>query len=204
MRIIHPPGGRRKAMSTNENGKKHPKFIRRRLMNILYSRYQQDPLEMLLPEDFLGPEGVLREELVANIHYLADRKLVELMIGYNPPLFAAARITADGIDLVENRFQFNLRFPPEPGQLDEAFADLPVLIEQLVEEVEFAPLDGEARMALLRDVQFLRDEIARPAHRWRRSVIETVLGWISDAAEAGEAELPALALVRAALARPID
>lgn len=173
-------------------------------MNILYGRYQQDPLEMLVPEDFLGPDGVHRDELVANIHYLADRKLVELMIGYNPPLFAAARITADGIDLVENRFLFNLRFPPEPGALDEAFADLPVLVEQLVEEAEFAPLDGEARMALLRDVQFLRDEIARPAPRWRREVIATVLGWIEAAARAGEAEMPTLARVREALARPLE
>ena len=191
-------------MSSNDKAARHPKHLRRRLMNILYSRYQQDPLEMLVPEDFLGPEGVQREELVANIHYLADRKLVELMIGYNPPLFAAARITADGIDLVENRFLFNLRFPPEPGQLEEAFADVPVLVEQLVEEAEFAPLDGEARMALLRDIQFLRDEIARPAHRWRRGVIATVLGWIDAALKAGETELPTLAAVRAALERPLD
>ena len=170
--------------------KRHPKQARRRLMSILYERYQQDPLEMLVPEDFLGPEGVQREELVANIHYLADRKLVELMIGYNPPLFAAARITADGIDLVENRFLFNLRFPPELGEVEEAFAEVPALVERLAEEAEFAPIDGEARMALLRDIQFLRDEVARPVHRWRREVIETALGWITGAVEDVERDLP--------------
>lgn len=172
--------------------KRHPKHIRRRIMTILYERYLQDPLEMLAPEDFLGPEGVQREELVANIHYLADRKLVELMIGYNPPLFAAARITADGIDLVENRFLFNLRFPPELGEVEEAFAEVPTLVERLSEEAEFAPVDGEARLALLRDIQFLRDEIARPVHRWRREVIETVLGWITGAVEDVEQHLPSM------------
>lgn len=204
MRIIHPPGGRRKAMSSNPLPQRHPKQVRRRLMNILYARYQQDPLEMLAPEDFFGPEGVLKEELIANIHYLADRKLVELMIGYNPPLFAAARITAAGIDLVENRFLFNLRFPPEPGHLEEAFAEVPLLVERLAEEAEFAALDGEARMALLRDVQFLRDEVARPVHRWRRPVIHAVLGWIREAVEAPADELPTLEALAAAVERPLD
>ena len=202
MRIILFGLGSRKAMTEPTPKKRHPKHARRRLMNVLYDRYQRDPLEMLVPEDFLGPEGVAREELVANIHYLADRKLVELMIGYNPPLFAAARITANGIDLVENRFLFNLRFPPEPGQEEEAFADLPVLMERLVEEAEFAPLDGEARMALLRDVQFLRDELARPVHRWRRSVIDTVLGWIIDAAEDAQRDVPTAFTIQQALLRP--
>lgn len=173
-------------------------------MLILYSRYQRDPLEMLSPEDFYGQDGVTREELVANIHYLADRKLVELMIGYHPPLFAAARITANGIDLVENRFLFNLRFPPEPGKLDEAYADVPLLVEQLAEEAEFATLDGEARYALLRDVQFLRDEIARPAHRWRRGVIHTVLGWVVASVDNPDEELPAARALAAALARPSE
>jgi len=183
---------------------RHPKYVRRRMMLIVYSRYLRDPLEMLAPEDFYGPDGVTREELVANIHYLADRKLIELMIGYNPPLFAAARITANGIDLVENRFHFNLRFPPEPGQLEEAYADLPLLVEQLAEEAEFATLDGEARYALLRDVQYLREEIARPAPRWRRSVISTVLGWIVASVEKPEEELPAAKGIAEALARPSE
>jgi len=102
-----------------------------------------------------------------------------MMIGYNPPMFAAARITADGIDLVENRFEFNLRFPPTLGEREESVADLLWLAERLVEEGELSPLDGEARKALLRDVQYLRDEIARPAERWRLRVVQTVLEWIA-------------------------
>jgi hypothetical protein len=157
----------------------HPKSIRRRLLALLYEQYQKDPLNMLNPEDFLALEGIDRNNLVFNIHYLHDRQLVELMIGYSPPMFAAARITADGIDLIENQFQFDLRFPPMPNEMEEATAEIPTLIERLIEEAELAPLDGEARQCLLRDVQILRDEIARPAERWRQSVLTSVMSWIA-------------------------
>jgi len=169
----------------------HPKSIRRRLLHFLYERYLTDPLEMLGPGEFFEALPQLsRQQLIPNMHYLADRRLVELMIGYNPPMFAAARITANGIDLVENRFEFNLRFPPEPGEEEETAADVPALMERLVEEAEFSPLDGEERAALLRDVQFLRDEFARPLPRWRHEVIESVLQWILQSVEEPESMLP--------------
>ena len=109
----------------------HPKGVRRRLLLTLYERYLKNPLEMLGPEDFLS-DGFGREELLANIHYLSDSKLVELMMGYSPPWFAATRITAAGIDLVENRFDFDLRFPPAPNE-DASIdgADILYLIERL-------------------------------------------------------------------------
>ena len=185
----------------------HPKSVRRRLLKILYDHYQADPLEMLSPTDIID-EGVARDDLVANIYYLHDRELIELMMGYNPPLFAAARITADGIDLVENRFEFDLRFPPAPDEAEDALAGIPLLLERLIDEAEFSPLDGEKRHALLRDVQFLRDEIARPATRWRTAVIDAVLGWVEGhfdhADEAAHSALPSLAKLREALKEHVD
>lgn len=177
---------------------RHPKSIRRTLLLILYSRYQQDPLEMLTPEEILDYKSVEREDLMANMHYLKDRGLVELMIGYRPPLFAASRITADGIDLVENHYEFNLRFPPSLDELEESSAEIPILVERLVEEADFTSLDGEKRKALLRDVQFLRDELMRPVHRWRKDVVHTVLGWIEDQPEE-PGELPSAKKLRRAL-----
>jgi len=168
----------------------HPKSVRRHLLSFLYDRYMANPLEMLAPQDFLEAGNLSREALMVNMHYLADRKLVELMIGYNPPMFAAARITADGIDLVENRFEFNLRFPPDPGEREESVADLLWLVERLAEEAELSPLDGEARKSLLRDVQYLRDEMARPAERWRLRVVQTVLDWIATSIDQNGDEDP--------------
>lgn len=179
---------------------RHPKSVRRRLLTLMYERYLQDPLEMLSPQDFLDDGTIAREDLVPNMHYLSDRGFVELMHGYNPPMFAAVRITADGIDLVENAFAFNLRFPGQPGEMEADLADLPLLVERLVEEADFSPLDGEARNCLLRDVQYLRDEVARPAARWRREVIGTVLDWIAGHFDDANEALPSLPQIRDRLA----
>jgi hypothetical protein len=178
---------------------KNPKSVRRRILTILYERYIADPLEMLAPEDVLEDGTVQREDLLANIHYLGDRGLVELMIGYNPPMFAAVRITADGMDLVENRFEFNLRFPPALGELEETMAGVPLLMERLVAEADFSALDGERRTCLLRDIQYLRDELARPVERWRRDVIETVCSWLEDHFKNSDESLPSLPELREAI-----
>jgi hypothetical protein len=177
----------------------HPKSVRRRLLKSMYERYQRDPLEMLAPEDFLEDGVVTRANLVASMYYLKDRGLAEVMLGYNPPLFAAARITANGIDLVENHFEFNLRFPPAPGDAETAAAGVPVLVERLVEEGDFVALDGEKRRALLRDVQYLRDELARPVECWRRDVVNTVLDWLAGYTEGLEDALPSLDELRRAV-----
>ena len=178
----------------------HAKSVRRRILTVLYERYQTDPLDMLAPEDFLEDGSMSREALAPNMHYLGDRGLVELMLGYNPAMFAGVRITADGIDLVENRLEFDRRFPGTPGDDEHATAAWPVVVERLVEEADLSPLDGEARGALLRDVQFLRDELARPAARWRMAVIETVLGWIEANFDRTDEALPSLGRLKGLLA----
>jgi hypothetical protein len=123
------------------------------------------------------------------------------MMGYNPPLFAASRITADGIDLVENQVELNRRFPPVIGELEESVAELPVLMERLVDEADFSSLDGEQRKCLLRDIQYLRDELARPAERWRTDVIDTVLAWVENHFDGDASEdLPSLSALREAMA----
>ena len=177
----------------------HPKSIRRKILEILYAWYRKDPLYMLCPEDFTENGELSREALGANIHYLADRDMVELMMGYNPPLFTGARIAPDGIDLVENRFVFDLRFPPALSALEESMAALPHLLEDLVAQADLSPLDGDTRQTLLRDVQFLRDEVARPAERWRAEVLEALLEWIATPVEDVNEVLPALFEIRSLL-----
>jgi len=175
---------------------KHPKSVRRRLLTILYNAYFKEPLDMLSPQDILEEGSISREDLLANAYYLHDRQLIELMVGYNPPMFAAARITAKGIDLVENAYEFNLLFPPDTGDYAGDLADLPILVERLVEEADFSPLDGEARRCLLRDVQYLRDELARPEPRWRIHVIRNLLDWIAEPFDDPDEQLPSLPKIR--------
>lgn len=177
----------------------HPKAVRRRLLELLYAAYSRNPLEMLEPADVLADGTVAREDLISNMYYLSDRGLVEMMPSYTPPMFAAVRITADGIDLVENEFEFNLRFPGEPGKLEASAANVPHLMEKLVEEADFSELDGEKRRCLLRDIQYLRDELARPAERWRGEVVRTLMRWIDAYFKNPAKELPSLPMLRLAL-----
>jgi len=178
----------------------HPRTVRRYLLLYLYERFMGDPNDMPTPEDILeGTPGVSRQALLGAAYYLYDKGLVELLTGYNPPMFAAARITSKGIDVVEDRYELNLHFPARPGEEEEAAASVPTLMEQLVADADFSPLDGEARKCLLRDVMYLRDELARPVMRWRPEVIATVLEWIAGYFDDPDEVLPSLAELRAAI-----
>lgn len=182
---------------------RHVKSVRRRILLLLYEHYMADPLEALGPEVFFEEGGFTREELAVGMHYLADRKLVEMMLGYNPPLFAAVRIRPEGIDLVENWFEFNLRFPEAPDDGELRLNELPVLVERLVEEADLSQLGGEARKCLLRDVQYLRDELSRPASKWRKHVIQAIVSWLEEPFGGAKETLPSLPRVKALVAEKL-
>lgn len=170
----------------------HPKQIRRRILEILYREYLKRPLELLHPEEFLADGNIPSQELFVNACYLHDRGLIQVKHGYNPARFNAVRITPDGMDLVENRVAFDTLFPPHPNDLEQRSRLAPSLIEKLVEEGDFAPLDGEERICLHRDIHYLREELARPAERWRHHVVWTVISWIEGYFDRPEETLPSL------------
>lgn len=177
----------------------HPKTVRRRLLTLLYERFLQFPAEMFTADDIMTAGAFNRDEMVVNMFYLADSGLVEMITSYRPNWFEAARIRPAGVDLVENRFVFDQRFPPALPDDEAEAAALTYYMERLAEQAEYAGLDGEVRHALLRDVQYLREELARPRRRWRREVIDAVLAWIAAAAERDPGCLPALEPLREAL-----
>ncbi len=160
-------------------GNRSPKAVRRHLLQVLYDTYMADPLEMLSPEDFLNGGQVERHDLAVNMHYLRDDGLVEVMLGYRPPLFISSRITTRGIDLVENRYEFDRRFPRDIPQGDGSIVEIPELIEQLVVEADLCSLDRPRRLTLFRDIQYLREELAQPSESWRQEVIVRSLEWIA-------------------------
>ena len=173
-------------------------------MSVLYKHYQVNPLDMLSPEELHADEAFSREDLLWNVHYLNDRGLAEMMIRYNPTAFDGVRITPAGVELIENKRKFDLQFPPILSEAEKVHADIPVLIERLIEESELSFLNGEKRKSLLRDVQYLRDEVARPAQHWRQEVIESVLGWISGYHTAADEELPSLTELRKRIGEKTD
>ncbi len=167
-------------------------------MQVLYDTYMDDPLVMLSPEDFLSGGQVERHDLAVNMHYLRDDGLVEVMLGYRPPLFISARITTKGIDLVENRYEFDRRFPRDMPQGEASLSSVPELIEQLVVEADLCSLDRPRRLTLFRDIQYLREELAQPGDAWRPEVIAKSLEWIA-APFADREGLPTLPRLQALL-----
>jgi hypothetical protein len=174
----------------------HPKAVRRYVLQVLYEAYMADPLEMLSPDDFLCRGQITRHGLAVSMHYLRDDGLAEVMLGYRPPLFVSARITTKGIDLVENRYQFDRRFPPEVTETGDGLESVPALMEQLIAEADLCSLERGSREGLLRDVQYLRGELARPFHLWRHDVVERLLEWIAAPFNGDLEEMPSLPALR--------
>jgi len=175
------------------------KAIRRAILETLYAAYLSDPLRMVEPEALFARPPITRENIIPNIHYLYDRKLVEMMMGYTPPMFSAVRITTTGIDMVEDRYTFNLQFPEQPDGTGEAESAIPYLVEQLVAQGDLTPLDGWTRRQLLGDIQFLRTEVAQHRSQWRPEVIHALLDWIELRHQESDGGLAALSPLRAAL-----
>ena len=173
------------------------KAARRAILKLLYQAYLDDPLRMVEPEVFYQEAAIGRATIIPNMHYLADRKLVEMMMGYCPPLFAAVRITPAGIDLVENRFELDRQFPGKAADADPVEA-IPLLLERLGEEADFIAVDGIARRQLLGDILYLREELSHPPERWRMPLVDAVMA--AAEAAAGEHTLATLAQLRDALA----
>ncbi len=179
-----------------------PKTMRRIILRALYDRYLESPLDMLTPDDLADATEFDVKTLLSSVHYLHERGFVELMAGYNPRTFAAVRITTDGVDLVENPYEFDLRFPYE-NAADRAVLGIPQLLERLSAEANRVPLDGWRRQTLVRDVQYLRDELLRPAGHWRGEVLRTVIGWIAACFDEPYAALPSLKELQDALEREL-
>ena len=182
---------------------KSPKNVRRIILTVLYEHYSRDPLQMLTPADILEDGTVSRADLPANIFYLYDRGLIELMIGYSPPMFDAARIAPSGIDIVEDPVEFDRQFPADSGDNGHIQAEAMPLVLRLAEEADRAPLEGTQREWLLRDVRLLRDELRRPKNQLRLDSVRQTLGWIPDYFDGTANEhLPTLEALHELIAEP--
>ena len=71
----------------------NPKAVRRFILTILYAHWKEDPHGVLTPKEIMADGTIERDDLPSNAFYLHERGYIELMVGYEPPLFAAARIS---------------------------------------------------------------------------------------------------------------
>lgn len=168
------------------------------MMELLYKSFMEDPMQMLTPTDITDTGKVTIKELIPCAHYLHDRNLIELMMGYNPPLFAATRIAPEGIDLVEDPFELDKHFPRELTAENATVADMIKIVLQVMDEAEATPLEGKRRDWLLNDIDALRSELVEPEPLWRADVILSRLQWLDGFFDDDET-LPSLGELRAIL-----
>lgn len=177
---------------------KNPRLVRRIVMEQLYASFLEDPMQMLTPTDITDTDQVTMTELIPCAHYLADRNLIELMVGYNPPLFAATRIAPEGIDLIEDPLEFDRHFPAELTAESTTVADLIQTMLNVLDEAESAAIEGRRREWLLNDLDALRAELVEPEQMWRAEVILARLQWLDGFFENGAA-LPSMERLRTTL-----
>ncbi len=178
------------------------KTLRRALLAYLYDRYRRNPAGMVEPAELLEHIPTDKDLLAFNMHYLADHGWVELLRGYVPPLFTAARITALGIDLVENPARFNRVFPPPASeQADSPEGALPVVVDLLCEEALYAQVDTEYRESIDLDLALLRRELARPPERRRAELILALIEALAAVRSIDPQALPSIETLRELAAR---
>jgi hypothetical protein len=178
-----------------------PRELRGRILTVLYNTFQRDPMVMMTPSDIADAGNLKMDELAANCHYLHDRSFIELMMGYNPGFFAAARIAPEGIDLFEDRKRFVSLFGGS-GDAPDPTSEIIPLVLALAREAEVVPTNGLKREWLLADISRLRDLLRRPHESWDEAQIANALQWL--AGQTGpETQLPSLAALEQALARRI-
>ena len=76
-----------------------------------YELYQQHPYYRVTPKEFREAIEIGIQELNFNVIYLEEKGLLELQKPLEGDLFVGARITPDGIDLIEDQERFNELYP---------------------------------------------------------------------------------------------
>ena len=158
----------------------HPRSIRRRLLLSLYKYYTENPHQMLSPRELMDDTGVSRKAISPAIFYLHERGYVEVMMGFNPPLFDAARISPDGVDLAEDEEALDRRFPRDGSPDSTVAPEAVALVLELAVEADHAPLEGAQKQWLLADLRHLLDEVRKPVHRWRRGDLADAFKWVEE------------------------
>jgi hypothetical protein len=88
--------------------------IRRRILQALYERYRSDPYGSTSLPDLRKALGGQDEEFTWNFAYLLDKGLIRKIDGFdNAGYYEHAKITVEGIDLIEKAGEFERVFPRE-------------------------------------------------------------------------------------------
>jgi hypothetical protein len=165
------------------------KIIRRRILLALYETYQKHPHIMFSPKEMMDAADVTYDELRTNVFYLEERGFVECLKGFGTALFGAARLTAQGVDIVEDAAAFNELFPAAANSSVTPGDELSELFERISLEARMAPLGQDDIDSLTEEIEFVRRLASRKTAADRMDKIETLLGWIKASFDGNNAVL---------------
>jgi DNA-binding MarR family transcriptional regulator len=165
------------------------KVVRRKLLLALYKVYQTHPHTMLSPKEVMEASGVAHDDLLRNIFYLEEHGYVECLKGFGTVLFGAARLTARGVDIVEDEHTLNELFPSGEEAPVRTPDELSELFDRLETAARIAPLGQEEIDTLIDELDYVRKSLPRAKTPDRMKKIETVLDWISSSFDGNESVL---------------
>jgi DNA-binding MarR family transcriptional regulator len=165
------------------------RVIRRKILLTLYEAYQTHPHTMLSPREVMDAAAVTHDGLLRNVFYLEERGFVECLKGFGTTLFGAAKLTAEGVDVVEDAQTLNELFPAEDAAPTGPADELTELFERIRIAALRAPLGQDDIDSLIEELEYLKRSLSRKTTPERMTKIETVLGWISASFDGDESVL---------------
>lgn len=136
-------------------------LIRRRIIEMVFERFKEHPYYRITPSEFKEVLGITLKQLYYNVAYLAEKGYLDLQTPLEGSFFVGARITAKGIDLIEDDLQFDIIFP-RPEQLttpDNVMAGL-ALIQNSITIVN--DIQKETKELLIEGINDLMNELSQP------------------------------------------
>ena len=171
-------------MSVAEN-----RAVRRKILIALYEVYQIHPQAMLSPREVMDAADVTHDGLARNIFYLEEHGLVECLKRFGTRPFGAAKLTAKGVDIVEDENKLNELVPINGDATEGPTDELAELFERIRTDARNAPLGQEDIDSLIDELEFVQKSLARAQTDERAEKIQTVLGWITDSFDGNESVL---------------
>jgi hypothetical protein len=163
--------------------------IRRRMLLTFYEAYQTHPHLMLSPKEVMDAANVTYDELLRNIFYLEEHGLIECLKGFGTALFGAAKLTAHGVDVVEDEQRLSELFPVDEDSHARPRDELSELLERIRTDARNAPLGQEDIDTLLDELEFIRKSLERTRTPERMQKIETLFGWVCASFDGNESVL---------------
>lgn len=130
--------------------------IRRKILEILYERFKEHPYNRATPNEFKEMINIGLKDLHFNMIYLEEKGYVELQKPLEGSVFVGARLTAKGIDLVEDEYQMAVFFPEQTSGIaipEKVIEKFDILIDDIDKSPELGPEQKELITEEIREIK---------------------------------------------------